>query len=156
MPSGSTTPHRKEYSRAMALEVRGQRLKAMEAYEAEIIHAPEDPEPYLRIARLQRDGIKDPGAAARWFKRAQREAVLSPGQAIRTHRELAELYIHVLREPLKAAPELARLAELYPNTLDGQWAAAALAELKAEMTEGMAMERTDRPDPEPPGGAAGP
>lgn len=150
MPSGSSTPRKKEYSRAMALEVQGQLFEAVKAYEMEVLDNPADPEPYLRIARLQRDSIRDPGAAAHWFKRAQREAVLSPGQTIRTHRELAELFIHTLKEPRKAAPELARLAELFPNTQDGGWAARTLAELKEEMARELMEEGGESMDPAAP------
>lgn len=141
MPSGSTTPKRKEYSRARALEVLGEHEGAIRAYEAEILDAPGVAEPYLRIARLFRDERKDPDSAARWFRRAQREARLSSGEAIRTHRELAEIFLHVLKEPRKATPELARLAESYPHTQDGRWAAEELARIKGEMAD----EHEDRP-----------
>lgn len=135
MPSGSTTPKKKEYSRAKALEVRGEYEGAIRAYEVEILDAPEVAEPYLRIARLFRDERKDPDSAARWFRRAQREAKLSSGEAIRTHRELAEIFLHVLKEPRKATPDLARLAEAYPHTPDGKWAAEELARIKGEMAD---------------------
>jgi len=141
MPSGSTTPKRKEYSRAKALEVRGEYEDAIRAYEVEILEAPEVAEPYLRIARLFRDERKDPDSAVRWFRRAQREATLSSGETIRTHRELAEIFLHGANEPRRAAPELARLAEAYPDTPDGKWAALELARIKEEMAE----DREDRP-----------
>lgn len=133
MPSGSTTPRKKEYSRAMALEVRGDIRKAIQVYQEEILDDPMEPEPYLRIARLFRDNLRDPKEAVSWFRRAQREARMSSGQTIRTHREVAELFLHTLREPRRAAPDLARLAELFPNTQDGRWASGELAEIKAEM-----------------------
>jgi tetratricopeptide (TPR) repeat protein len=133
MPSGSTTPRPKEYSRAKALEVRGQYEEAIRAYEVEILDFPQAAQPYLRIARLFRDEIKDLEAAVRWFKRAQEEAKLSPGEAIRCQRELAEIFLHTLQEPRKAAPELARLAGAYPGTPDGEWAEKELASIKAEM-----------------------
>jgi len=133
MPTGSTTPKRKEYSRAEALEVRGNHEAAIRAYEVEILEIPEIAEPYLRIARLFRDQRKDPDSAVQWFRKAQREARLSMGEAIRVHRELAEIFLYLLREPRKAAPELARLAETYSHTPDGEWAARELAEVKAEI-----------------------
>jgi tetratricopeptide (TPR) repeat protein len=133
MPSGSTTPRPKEYSRAKALEVRGQYEDAIRAYEVEILDSPGVADPYLRIARLYRDEIKDIEAAVTWFKRAQQAARLSPGEAIRSQRELAEIFLHTLKEPRKAAPELARLAEAHPSTPDGEWAARELAYIKEEM-----------------------
>ncbi len=143
MPTGSTTPRRKEYSRAKALEVRGEYGDAIRAYELEVLDAPQVAEPYLCIARLCRDRLRDPDSAIRWFRRAQREARLSPGESIRTHREVAELFLHTLREPTKAAPELARLAAEYPHTPDGRWAARELAEIKESMAREL---RRDPPD----------
>lgn len=133
MPSGSSTPRKAEYSRAQALEIRGEYMKAVRAYEAAILEAPDVPEPYLRIARLFRDELRELDFAVHWFRRAQREASLSTGEAIRTHRELAEIFLHMRREPRRAAPELARLAETYPDTPDGKWAASELADVKEEM-----------------------
>jgi tetratricopeptide (TPR) repeat protein len=133
MPSGSTTPHKKEYSRAKALEIRGEYLEAIKAYEMAIQDDPEIADPYLLIARLFRDELKELDLAAHWFRRAQRESNLSTGEAIRFHRELAEIFLHLRREPRRAAPELARLAEKYPGTPDGQWAQKELAEIKEAM-----------------------
>lgn len=134
MPSAAGTPKKKEYSRAKALEIRGDFEAAVRAYEVEILDAPHLGDPYLKIARLFRDELKDMDAAAMWFRKAQSEAQLLPGEKIRTHRELAEIFLHALREPRKAAPELARLAEAYPDTPDGEWAARELAEIKAGMS----------------------
>jgi tetratricopeptide (TPR) repeat protein len=133
MPSGSTTPRRREYSRARALEVRGEYEEAIRAYEAEILEGPRAAEPFLRIARIFRDDLKDLDSAEHWFRRAQREGKLSSGEAIRVHRELAEIFLHLRKEPRRAAPELARLVEGYAHTPDGRWAARELAEIKEEM-----------------------
>jgi len=144
MPSGSSTPRRKEYSRAKSLEVRGEFAGAVRAYEVAILEDPRGAEPYLNIARLYRDQLKELDLSVQWFRRAQREANLSAGEAVRTHRELAEIFLHTLREPRKAAPELARLAESFPDTQDGKWAARELAEIK----EGLVREREeDGPEP---------
>jgi tetratricopeptide (TPR) repeat protein len=133
MPSGSSTPRKMEYSRAKALEIRGQHMEAVKAYEVAILESPETAEPYLCIARLFRDNLKELDLAIHWFRRAQREATLSTGEAIRTHRELAEVFLHHRREPRRAAPELAKLAEGYPGTLDGEWAARELAAIKEDI-----------------------
>ena len=143
MPSGSTTPRKKEYSRAKALEIRGDYQAAIQAYEEAIAEDPEIGEPYLLIARIFRDELKDLDLAVHWFRRAQREAALSGGESIRTLRELAEIFLHTRKEPRRAAPELARLAEMYPNTPDGKWAAGELAEIKG------AMVREDHPPENP-------
>jgi tetratricopeptide (TPR) repeat protein len=135
MPSGSSTPRKKEYSRAQSLVARGEYEDAIRAFEVEILDFPLEPEPYLRIARLCRDQLKDHDQALAWFRRATREAELSGGQEIRTRREIAEIFLHHRKEPRKAAPELARLVEAYPNTPDGEWAAMELAQIKEEMAK---------------------
>jgi tetratricopeptide (TPR) repeat protein len=134
MPSGSTTPKKREYSRAKALEIRGEYMEAIKAYEVAIHDDPEIGEPYLLIARLFRDELKELDLAVHWFRRAQRKSTLSTGESIRSHRELAEIFLHIRREPTRAAPELAQLAERFPNTLDGEWAARELAVIKEAMT----------------------
>jgi tetratricopeptide (TPR) repeat protein len=133
MPPGSSTPRKKEYSRAEALAVRGEYEGAVAAYQEAILESPEEGEPYLRVARLYRDRLGDPEEALSWFKCATRDAVLSQGQEILTRKEMAELLIHRMQEPQRAAPELARLAEAYPDTSDGEWAAQELARIKEEM-----------------------
>jgi tetratricopeptide (TPR) repeat protein len=133
MPSGSSTPRKREYSRAKALEVRGEFMEAIKAYEMEIQSDPAVGEPYLLVARLYRDELKELDLAAYWFRKAQREAVLSGGEAIRSQRELAEIFLHLRHEPRRAAPILAQLSEMYPQTPDGEWAARELAEIKEAM-----------------------
>jgi hypothetical protein len=137
MPSGATTPKKKDYSRAKSLTVRGEYEEAIRAYEAEILDAPHLAEPYLCIARLYRDHLKELDTAVHWFRRARREAVLSQGESIRAYREVAEIFLHIRKEPTRAAPELARLAQEYPHTPDGQWAARELAEVKETMVRGL-------------------
>jgi tetratricopeptide (TPR) repeat protein len=147
MPSGSSTPRKREYSRAEALTVRGDFGAAIDAYELAVLEAPEEGEPYIRIARLQRDKLGDMEEALRWFKKATGEAGLSKGQEILARREMAELLIHRMGEPRRAAPELARLAETYPETLDGQWAREELARIKKEMGREQSPGTSHRPPP---------
>lgn len=134
-PSGSSTPHKREYSMAASLAIRGEYAKAAAAYEIAISEYPDDPEPYLCLARLLRDQLGRHEQAARWFKRARSDTKISDGQALLASRELIELYTVHLGEPAKAAPELARLAEKYDGTPEGNWAREALAEVKRGMAE---------------------
>lgn len=133
-PSGTATPHRKEHSRAEALVARGMYQEAVDALELAVGDDPGDPGPYLRIARIHRDHLGKPEEAARWFRRALREATLPAGQAFLTRRELVELYAHRMGAPEKALPELARMAEELAGTPEGEWAAAELREIKARMS----------------------
>ena len=134
-PSGSSTPHKREYSMAASLAIRGEYAKAAAAYELAISEYPDDPEPYLCLARLLRDDMGRYEEAARWFKRARYEAQISDGQALLASREMIELYTVQLGQPAKAAPELARLAEKYEGTPEGNWARDELAEVKRGMAE---------------------
>lgn len=133
MPSGSSTPRRKEHSRAKAFAVRGEYEAAIVAYQDAILEAPEHGEAYLCIARIYRDVLKKPEEALLWFRRGLSDAELSEGQEILTRREMAELLSHHLQEPRRAAPDLARLAETYPRTRGGEWAKEELARIKEEM-----------------------
>jgi tetratricopeptide (TPR) repeat protein len=133
MPSGSSTPAAKGYSKAEALAVRGDYEAAIVAYQAAILDTPNEAEPYLRIARLYRDELKQPEAALPWLRQALSDAKLSRGQEIMTLREVSELLIGHAEDPRRAAPDLARLAEAYPNTRHGAWAREQLARIKADM-----------------------
>jgi len=66
--SGSSTPRRKEHSRAEALAVRGENEAAIVAFQNAILDAPEEGEAYLSIARIYRDEVNKP------------EEALAPGQ----------------------------------------------------------------------------
>ena len=133
--SGHAPGRKKEYSFAQSLAVRGLFDKAIEAYEEAIRADPGDPEPYLRVGWIYRDELDRPDDAARWFRRARREAGLTPGQDLFVSRELVELYRKRLGRPEKALPELARMAETWAGTPDGEWAARELRELKAGMAK---------------------
>jgi len=126
-PSGRTTPHRREHSRAEALAARGEYEEAVTAFELAVAEDPSDPWPYLRVARIYRDHLGRPEDAARWFRRASREA--RTGSVI-ARKELVELYMHHMEAPRKAVPELARMAEELAGTPEGEWAAAKLRHVK--------------------------
>lgn len=132
-PSGKSTPRAKEHSYAESLVARGRYEEAVDAFELAVQEDPADPGPYLRIARIYRDHLERFEDAARWFRRACREAALSPGQAILARREMVEVYVHRLGDPGKAAPELARMAEEMEGTPEGEWAAEELRHVKALM-----------------------
>jgi len=136
IPSGSPTLRKTEHSKAEALAVRGEFEAAIVAYQEAILDAPRDGEPYLRIARIYRDEVKKPEEALSWFRRGLTEAELSKGQEILTQREMAELLIHHLQEPRRAAPDLARLADAYPDAAVGKWAREELARIKEERVKG--------------------
>ena len=135
-PSGSSTPHTKEYSYPESLAMRGLYEEAVSAFELVIVEEKStDPKPYFRIARIYRDDMERYEDAARWFKRALDEADMHSGQQALARKELVELYRVKLGTPQKAAPMLARLAEDMVGTPDGEWAAAELRDIKRSMRD---------------------
>lgn len=132
-PSGASTPHKREYSLAETYAARGEYDMAVTAFEDAILESPEDPVPYIRVARLQRDRLQDYEGAAGWFKRGLAESSMSSGQRVLACKELVELYETKMGAPEKAAPLLARIASERPEEPDGRFAAEALARIKSEM-----------------------
>jgi tetratricopeptide (TPR) repeat protein len=135
MPSGISTPREEGHSRAEALAARGDFQGAIAVYQAAIQDAPENGEPYRRIARIYRDHLDSPEEALRWFRRAIEDGSLPHGKEMLVRREMAELLIHRLKEPRRAAPDLARLAESRKGTPEGEWARKELEAIKKDMTQ---------------------
>jgi hypothetical protein len=136
-PSGASTPRRREYSQAESLAVREDHLGAITAFELAIAEDGSDPWPYLRIARIYRDGLGRHDDAAHWFKRALADSGPPVGMATLIRRELIELCEVKMGSPERAAPILARMAEELAGSADGEWAAGELARVK-ELVRGRA------------------
>ena len=134
-PGGRSMRPNRDYSRAEALAVRGHYDDAIAVYQEAIDEIPSDPEPYLRIARLLTDKMNDPENAAVWLERALEETELRDRWEMVLVRELTELYRHRVGTPARAAPLLARIAERYEGSPDGEWAREELADVKRLMTE---------------------
>jgi tetratricopeptide (TPR) repeat protein len=130
-PRGTTTPHRAEYSHAQALAAQGRYAEAVAAYEVAAAESAGDPVPYVEVARIQRDHLADYESAAIWFRRARRDARLSPGQELLIAQELIELYTKRLHQPRRAIPELARIRQLVPGTPRAAAAEQEIAEIRA-------------------------
>jgi len=130
---GGTTPPRREYSHAQALCAQGRYREAADAYEVAAAESGGDPEPYVALARLQRDHLGDAEAAAAWFRRARRDAELSTGQQLLVSQELIELYTGILNEPRRAIPELARIVDLLPGSPQAAAAGRELTALRARL-----------------------
>lgn len=132
-PSSGSPPRAKEYSQAESLVARGLYAEAVDVFEVAAIENPTDPTPYLRVARIHRDHLGRYDDAARWFRRALRDATPGPAVDLLARKELVELYVHRMGAPQKALPELARLAEERAGTPEGEWAATELREIKSRM-----------------------
>lgn len=137
---GASTPGHREYSFAESLAARGRYEQAAEEYENNAAQYTDDPEPLLRLARLQRDALRQPEAAAASFQRALAASGIEPGLEVLTRRELIELYLHHMKDARRALPELEHLAARVRRTADVEWARRELAELQRTL----AGEQRDR------------
>jgi tetratricopeptide (TPR) repeat protein len=132
-PGGGTTPGNRQYSLAQSYAARGLYDRAATEYEKNANEYPDDAEPCMRLARLMRDELQRPEEAIRWFKRVTAVPDVPAGTEMMAMREMIEVYTHRLRNPLAAAPHMARLAARHPDTPAGEWAKRELAEMKARM-----------------------
>ena len=135
MNAGSSTPARREYSLGDALVAQGKFAPALTEFERCAAVYADDPEPRLRLARLQRDRLGDMEAAARWFREALAASAIDGGTESLVTRELTELFVQRMRAPERALPALARLAERQSGAASGAWARGEIAEIKRNMQE---------------------
>ncbi len=133
-PSGKSTPAVREYSRAQSLVKRGRYSEAVDTYELAVAEFPEDPEPYIRIARVCRDQLRDYERSLQWFKRARADAAIDMGRNLVVSQEIIELYRRKLDTPQKALPELARIVERFPEHPQAEAAKRELERLRAELS----------------------
>lgn len=126
-----------QYSYADSLVARGRYEDAIAAYRdairEEAEDGPVDAEPYLRIARVYRDHLKQPEDAIRWFREARRASGATRGQINAATCEIVDIHVHGGGDPPRAIPELARLADEAAGSKVGDWAARKLAALKEEL-----------------------
>jgi hypothetical protein len=91
LPSGRSTPPRHGFSQADAAIMRRRYAEAAALLETASMDDPDDPEAYLRLARLHRDHLHDPRRAREWFQHARATRRLSPGAQRRVDDEMAAL-----------------------------------------------------------------
>lgn len=133
------SPRKPDYSYPAALAARGRTAEALDEYRGLVEADPSEPEPYLLAARLLREE-KSFQEEVRWLERARDRADLSVRQRIRVARRIIDIWRAEMDRPRKAAPELARLAERFPDTEAGSWARTELAELKDEMARELGLD----------------
>lgn len=154
-PSGKGTPSRPAYSHPESLAVRGRFEEAIAAYEAAAEEEPGDPEPWLRIARIEHADLRRPRRALEALRAARARVSPESATGMLIAREIAELYLGDLHEPPRAMPELARLAAGFPGTPTGDWALQQHAALRARVVAGdfdqwVKQPQAHRPGPVPP------
>jgi hypothetical protein len=150
-PSGKSTPVVREYSRGQSLAARGWYLEAIDVYEADCAEFPDDPEPCFRIARLYLKELKRYEDAVLWFKKARGAGAIDAGRELLATQEIVDIYVHKLKEPRRAMPELARLSERFPGTPAAAWSRERLRQHRESMAAGIGSEGGDPP----PGNATG-
>ena len=129
-PSGKSTPPKREYSYPESLAARGHYDEAVTAYQLCCADFPEDPEPYVRIARLYRDKLEKHADALFWFKRARSDAQVDKGRELLITQEIIEIHTQKLDVPEKAIPELARLVDRFPEDPVADWARGEIVRLR--------------------------
>jgi tetratricopeptide (TPR) repeat protein len=134
-PHGESTPHKREYSEAQALVLRGLFQEAIDCYQTYVAEFPDDPEPCIGIARVYRDHLKRYDDAVTWFRRARQAAGMDRGRELLVTREIIEVYLGKLGQPERAIPELARLADRFSGTREGDLAKVEIERIRAERRE---------------------
>jgi tetratricopeptide (TPR) repeat protein len=129
------TPPKREYSQAESLIARGRYEEAAVAFEIHCAEYPEDPDPYFRLARLYATHLERYEEAVVWFRRVRKDAKVSPSEDLVALQETIEILFHKLRDPRKAIPDMAALAQRHADTPAGQAAAKELALMRQLLAE---------------------
>jgi len=145
VPSGRTTPSRPAYSLAESLAVRGRHLEAIAEYRRAAERERDDPEPLIRIARIQRDRLDRPQEALESLRAALARSRPASSTSLLVRREMVELYCGALEEPRRAMPQLARIAAEHDASPSARWARRRLEEMKRQL----AVEEAGATSPEP-------
>jgi hypothetical protein len=132
-PSGSSTPAVREYSYADSLVARAQHQEAVAAYRQMSREHPTDPEPRIREARVLRDWLNDYEGAAAAFRQALHIRGLRAETEQAMLRELIELHIYKHKQPQRALPYLAQLADKFSGSGAAEWARAEARSIKASL-----------------------
>ena len=119
-------------SRAQALVARGRPAEAREVFEEALRSDPNDHLALLALADLFSGPLGDAEAGRGFVRRALSTNRLEPPIHALQMRRIAESLLEG-PSPLRAAPDLARLAERFPDSAHGIWARARLRELKREI-----------------------
>lgn len=115
------------HSNAQALAAAGRFDEASEAFEAARGSDGDDVSSLRAEAEIHAAVGGDPVRAAELLQRIRRVPGASPTDELYATHRLIDLYLGALNDPGKVMTELRRMADRFPNTIDGQ---SALAELR--------------------------
>jgi len=142
---GGGVPYRDQHSLAAALVARGEIEAAMEAYRDAIRKNPRDLVPYVRLARTMSDEAGRHEDSVRILRAALRDARLDERQEAFVVRQIEETWSQRAREPVRAAPDLARFLDRNPDSGHAAWARQTLDRIKMDLRVEEAP--LDRPGP---------
>lgn len=135
MPSGESTPSVNQHSNIQAMVARGDYAKAADAYRAAIGADPADVVACELLGRLALGELKDHQTALYAFREAERRST-EPRRQLGYALLVAGVYRDNLRDPGRAAVELRRVLERYPDAPNVAALRAELEQLKTHHFEG--------------------
>ena len=118
-----------DHSFAASLAARGEHDAAIETYRLAIDRDPQDPVPYLRLARLLNWELRRPEDALGFLRQALSDARLSPEERRHAVRLIFEICRESLGAPEAAAKDLAAFAESGTDPDGARWARNLLEEI---------------------------
>lgn len=121
------------HSRAEALAAAGRIEDATEAFESTRSTTGDRVASLRAEAELHAAASGDPKRAESLFQRIRRAPDATASDQLYASHRLIDLYLGPLRDPGRVMVELRRMAERFPETIDGQ---SALTELKRRRDEG--------------------
>ncbi len=125
---GKARPSPGTHSRADALLVRGDAKAAVDVLRASLEQFPDDPDAWLRIARIQRDEFERPREALVAFRRGRATGACTTAQMRLTMREMLETAGGLGQRHLVSA-DLEAHRDAFEGTEEAAWATRELDEL---------------------------
>lgn len=135
LPSGDATPSVNQHSSIQAMVARGEYAKAAESYRAAMVADPNDVVACEQLGRLAIGQLKDYQTALFAFREAERRCT-EPRRRVGFALLTAGIYRDNLKDPGRAAVELGRILDRYPDAPNAEALRREREELKARHFEG--------------------
>ncbi len=120
------------HSKAEALAASGRLDEAAAEFEATRAKGGGNIASLRTEAELHASGTGDPKRAEELFLRIRRAPDVTPGDELYASHRLIDLYVGPLQDPGRVLVELRRMADRFPDTVDGQGALAALKQRRED------------------------
>ncbi len=135
-PHGDETPYVNQHSEIQALVMKGEYVRAAQAYKDVIVSDPADVLACEQLLQLARKDMKD-APLALWASREAERRHVQPGRKLAFGMVTVEIYRRDLGDSRRAAAELSRLLRSYPD-------APNAAALRSELDD---LKGHERPEP---------